>query len=169
VLEQRALGIAEVKRQVLDDEQVVGLFPSAARELVVLEPYAGVGVPVVPRHIGRSPEARGELHTADVPAKGSRTSLVRGPAALAVAVAVMATPVPTVVVVARVIVAVVVDTLSSSSSLDRVPGVTVGPESIFDRGCCGSDSLPTSLVLGRRQIRAMGKYRSSPTALRALA
>jgi hypothetical protein len=47
-----------------------------ACEPVVLEPYAGVGVPIVSRHIGQSPEARGELRVADAPAKGPRTSLV---------------------------------------------------------------------------------------------
>jgi hypothetical protein len=48
-----------------------------ASELVVLEPYAGVGIPVVPWHIGRSTKARRELRIADVPAKGPWTSLVR--------------------------------------------------------------------------------------------
>jgi hypothetical protein len=46
-----------------------------ACESVVLEPYAGLGVPIVSRHIGRSPEARGELHVRDAPTKGPRTSL----------------------------------------------------------------------------------------------
>jgi hypothetical protein len=64
-----------------------------------------------------------------------------------------------------VIVAVVVDALSSSSGLDGVPGVTIGPESTIDRRCRGSDSLPTPLVLERRGIRAVGGWRSSPPAL----
>jgi hypothetical protein len=99
-----------------------------ACEPVVLEPYTGVGVPIVSRHIGRSPEARGELRIADAPAKGPWTSLAWCPAALTVVVAVVALSASTVVVVVRVIVAVVVDTLSSSSSLDGVSGVTVRPE-----------------------------------------
>jgi hypothetical protein len=42
-----------VERQVLDDEQVVDRSPDVACESVVLEPYAGVGVPVVSWYIGR--------------------------------------------------------------------------------------------------------------------
>jgi hypothetical protein len=61
VLELRARGVTEVKRQVLDDEEVVGRSPSVACEPVVLEPYAGVGVPIVSRHIGRSLEMRGNF------------------------------------------------------------------------------------------------------------
>jgi hypothetical protein len=38
-----------------------------------------------------------------------------------------------VVVVARAVVAVVVDSLSSSSGFDGVSGVTVGPETTLDR------------------------------------
>jgi hypothetical protein len=45
VLEPRACGIAEVERQVLDDEQVIGRSPGVARESVVLEPYTGVESP----------------------------------------------------------------------------------------------------------------------------
>jgi hypothetical protein len=71
-----------------------------------------------------------------------------------------------VVVVAR---AVVVDALSSSSGFYGVPGVAVGPETTLDRRCRGSDSFPASLLLGRRGIRAVGRWRSSPPALRALA
>jgi hypothetical protein len=48
-----------------------------ARELVVLEPYTGVGVSVVPWHVGQSPEARGELRVTDAPAKSPWTLLVR--------------------------------------------------------------------------------------------
>jgi hypothetical protein len=44
-----------------------------AREPVVLEPYARVGVPIVPWHIGWSPEARGEFRVTDAPAKGPWT------------------------------------------------------------------------------------------------
>jgi hypothetical protein len=48
-----------------------------ARKPVVLEPYTGVGVPVVPWHVGWSSEARGELHVTDAPAKSPWTLLVR--------------------------------------------------------------------------------------------
>jgi hypothetical protein len=71
-----------------------------ARESVVLEPYTGVGVPIVSWHIGRSPEARGKLRVMDAPAESPWTPLVRRPAALAVVIAIMAPPVPAVVVVA---------------------------------------------------------------------
>jgi hypothetical protein len=69
VVEPRACGVAEVERQVLDHEEIVGHSTGVAREPVVLEPYAGLGVPIVPWHIGWSPEARGELRIADAPAK----------------------------------------------------------------------------------------------------
>jgi hypothetical protein len=48
-----------------------------ACEPVVLEPYAGVGVPIVSWHIGRSPETRGDLRVTDASAKSPRTPLVR--------------------------------------------------------------------------------------------
>jgi hypothetical protein len=69
MLEPRTCRVAEVERQVLDHEEIVGRPTGVAREPVVLEPYTGVGVPVVSRHVGRSPEARGELHVTDAPAK----------------------------------------------------------------------------------------------------
>jgi hypothetical protein len=47
-----------------------------AGESVVLEPHAGVGVPDVPRYIGRSVEARGEPRVPDALAKGPWTPLV---------------------------------------------------------------------------------------------
>jgi hypothetical protein len=48
-----------------------------ACEHVVLEPYAGVGVPIVSRHIGRSQESRRKFCVTDALAKGPRTSRVR--------------------------------------------------------------------------------------------
>jgi hypothetical protein len=60
----------------------------------------------------------------------------------------MAPSAPTVVVVARAVVAVVVDTLSSSSGLDSVLSVAVGPKTTFDHICCGSDFLPALSMLG---------------------
>jgi hypothetical protein len=48
-----------------------------ARELVILEPHTGVGVPIVSWHIGRSPKSRGELRVVDAPAKSPWTPLVR--------------------------------------------------------------------------------------------
>jgi hypothetical protein len=65
VLEPSARGVAEVERHVLDGEEVVGHSPGVACELVVLEPYAGVGVPVVSWYIGRSPEVRRKFCVAD--------------------------------------------------------------------------------------------------------
>jgi hypothetical protein len=73
-----------------------------------------------------------------------------------------------VVVVVQAVVAVVVDTFCSLSGLDGVTSVTVGPKTTLDRRCRGSDSLPALSMLGRRQIRAMGGWCSSPPALRAL-
>jgi hypothetical protein len=75
VLEPRACGIIEVERQVLDHEEIVSHSSSMARKLVVLEPYAGIGVPVVSWHIGRGPEERGELRVTDAPTKGPRSTL----------------------------------------------------------------------------------------------
>jgi hypothetical protein len=56
VLEPCPHGVAEVEWQVLDDGEVVCLSPCVTCESVVLEPYAGVGVPVVPGYVGRSSE-----------------------------------------------------------------------------------------------------------------
>jgi hypothetical protein len=77
VLKPSACGVAEVERQVLDDEKVVGCSPGVACKPVVLEPYAGVSVPVVSWDIGRSPEARRKFRVADALAKGPWTLLVR--------------------------------------------------------------------------------------------
>jgi hypothetical protein len=169
VLEPCAHKVAELERQVLDDEEIVGRSTSVAYEQVVLEPYTWVGVPIVSRHIGRSPEARRELRVVEAPAKSPRTSLVWCPAMLTVVIAVVAPTASTVIVVARAFIAIVLDALSLSSGLDGVLGVTFGPESTLDRRYRGPDSLPMPLVLGRRQIQAVGGWRSSPPALRALA
>jgi hypothetical protein len=74
-----------------------------------------------------------------------------------------------VIVVARVVDAVVVDTLYSPSGLDGVSSITVGPKTTLDRRCRGCDSLPALSMLGKRRIRAVGGWCSSPPALRALA
>jgi hypothetical protein len=70
-----------------------------------------------------------------------------------------------VIVVARAVVAVVVDAISLSSGFDGVLGVAVGSETTLDCRCRGFDSLLAPLVLGRRRIRALGGWRSSPPAL----
>jgi hypothetical protein len=59
--------------------------------------------------------------------------VVRRPAAVAIIVAVVASPASSVVVVARVVVTMVVDALSPSTSLDGVPRVTVRPKSALKR------------------------------------
>jgi hypothetical protein len=87
VLEPRLCGVTEVGRHVLDDKKVIFRSPSVAGESAVLEPHAGVGVPVVPRYIGRSMETGGEPRIAVV-----------------VAVAVMASPASSILVVARAVV-----------------------------------------------------------------
>jgi hypothetical protein len=64
-----------------------------------------------------------------------------------------------IVVVARSV--VVYDTLSSSGSLDGVPGIAVRPETALDRRRRGSDSVSLSLRLRRRRrIRTVGGRRS---------
>jgi hypothetical protein len=75
VLEPRARGVAEVERQILDHEEIISRPTGVACELVVLEPYAGVGIPIVPRYVGRGPEAREELRITDAPAEGPWTPL----------------------------------------------------------------------------------------------
>jgi hypothetical protein len=75
VLEPRTCGIAKVERQVLDHEEIVGCSSGMARKSVVLEPYARIGVPIVSWHIGRGPEARGELRVTDAPTKGPWSTL----------------------------------------------------------------------------------------------
>jgi hypothetical protein len=140
-----------------------------ASEPVVLEPHVGVGVPVVPRHVGRSAEARRELRVADALAKSSWTPLVRGPAAVAFVVAVVAPPASVVVMVAQVIVVVVIDTLGRPPGLNGVLHVAVGPKVASNRRCRGSASLPALSMLGGRWIHAVCGRRSCPPALRALA
>jgi hypothetical protein len=56
VLEPCPHGVAEVERQVLDDEEDVCRSTRVAHESVVLQPHAGVYLPVVSRDIGRSSE-----------------------------------------------------------------------------------------------------------------
>jgi hypothetical protein len=75
VLEPHSHGVAEVERLVLDDEEVIHHSPGVAGESVVLEPLTGVGVPVIPRYVGRSMEARGEPRIVDALTKGPWTSL----------------------------------------------------------------------------------------------
>jgi hypothetical protein len=74
--------------------------PHMAREPVVLEPHAGVGVPTVPGYIGRSSETRGEPHIPDALAKSSRTPLIQRPDAVTVVVAIIVSSASSVVVVA---------------------------------------------------------------------
>jgi hypothetical protein len=76
VLEPCAHRVTEVERQVLDHEEVIGRSTGVACESLVLEPCAGVSVPIVPWHIGRGSEARGEFRVTDAPAKGLWTLLV---------------------------------------------------------------------------------------------
>jgi hypothetical protein len=94
--------------------------PGVACEPVVLEPHAGIGVPVVPWNVGRSTETRRKLRVTDALTKGLWTSLVWRPAEVAVVIDVVASPTSTVVVVARAVVAVVVDALGPPSGLDGV-------------------------------------------------
>jgi hypothetical protein len=133
VLEPCLCGVAEVERQILDDEEIFCRSPGMARKPVVLESHAGVGVPVVPWHVSRSTQTQRKLCVADALTKGPRTSVVRRPAAVVIVVAVMAPPTSTIVVVARTVEAVLVDTLGLSSGLNGVPHVMVGPEAAPDR------------------------------------
>jgi hypothetical protein len=82
-----------------------------------------------------------------------------------VVVAVVVPPAPTVVVVARAVFVVVVDAFSSPTGFNGVSGIMAGPETALDRRCRGSDSFFASLLLGRRWIRAVGRWRSYPPAL----
>jgi hypothetical protein len=100
VLEPCPRRVAEVEREVLDDEEIVRRSPGVASELIVLEPHVGVGVPIVPWYVGQSTEARRKLRVADALTKSPWTPLVRRPAAVAVVVAVVAPPASTIVVVA---------------------------------------------------------------------
>jgi hypothetical protein len=140
-----------------------------ASKPVVLEPHTGVGVPVVPWHVGRSAEARRELCVADALAKSSWTPLVRRLATVVVVVAVVSPSAATIVVVARTVVAVVVDALGPPSGLDGVPRIAVGPEMAPDRRSRGSASLPALSMLGRRQIRTVCGWCSRPPAFQTLA
>jgi hypothetical protein len=100
VLKPCPCGVAEVERQILDDEKINHRSCGLASEPIVLKPYTGVGVPVIPWHVGRSAEVRRELQVADALAKGPWTSLVRRPVAVAVVVTVVAPPTSKIVVAA---------------------------------------------------------------------
>jgi hypothetical protein len=56
VLEPRPCRVTEVERQVLYDEEIICRFTRVARESIVFEPHARVGVPVVPGYVGWSSE-----------------------------------------------------------------------------------------------------------------
>jgi hypothetical protein len=99
VLEPHPRGVAKVELHVLDDEEVIRRSPGVAGKSVVLEPYTGVGVPVVPGYVGRSSETRGEPRISDALAKGPRTPLVQRPAAVTVIVTVVMPSASSVVVV----------------------------------------------------------------------
>jgi hypothetical protein len=168
VLEPCPRGVTEVERQILDDEEIVRCSSGVASKPVVLEPHSGVGVPLVPWHVGQSTKARRELRVADALSKGPQTFLVLRLVAVAVVIAVMAPPASTVVVVAGAIVAVIFDALGLSSALDGVSHVAVGPKASLDHRCRGSSYLPALLMLGRRQIRGMGGRCSCPPMLQVL-
>jgi hypothetical protein len=51
LLEPCPCGVTELERQVLGDEEVVCHSSCVAYEPVVLEPHAGVGVPIIPMYI----------------------------------------------------------------------------------------------------------------------
>jgi hypothetical protein len=77
MLEPHARGVAEVKRQILDNEEIVGRPTGVTRETVVLKPHTGVGDPVISQYVGWGPEAREELRVTNAPAESPRTLLVR--------------------------------------------------------------------------------------------
>jgi hypothetical protein len=70
-----------------------------ADEPVVLEPYDGFDVPIVPGYVGQSSETRGEPCIWDALAKSLWTPLVQRPAAVTIVVVVVASPASSVVVV----------------------------------------------------------------------
>jgi hypothetical protein len=140
-----------------------------ARQPVVLEPHAGVGVPVVHGYVGWSSETRGKPRITDALAKGSRTPLVWRLPAVTIIVAVVASPASSIVVVARTVVTMVVDALGPSTGLDGVPRVTIRPEPALDYRCCGSTPFPAVPMLRGRQVRAMRRLCSCPSTIRTLA
>jgi hypothetical protein len=94
--------VTEVEWQDLADEKVVRRAPppGVASEPIVLEPHTGFSVPIIPWYVGRSTEARTELHVMDALTKSPWTPLVRRPAPVEVVVAVVAPPASMIVVVA---------------------------------------------------------------------
>jgi hypothetical protein len=54
VLEPCPRGVAEVERQILDDEEIIYRSARMARELVVFQPHTGVSVSVISRDVGWS-------------------------------------------------------------------------------------------------------------------
>jgi hypothetical protein len=86
-----------------------------------------------------------------------------------VVVAVVVSPVSSIVVVARAVVAVVVDALGASASLDGVPYVPVGPKLALDCRCGGPSPLPVLPMLRGRWVRDVHGRCSCSPSFRALA
>jgi hypothetical protein len=103
-----------------------------AREPVILEPHAGVGVAVVPGHVGRISETRGGPRILDARAKGSWTPLVWRPATVTVIVPVVASSTTPVVVVARAVVTMIVNAPDPLAGLNGVSLLTSWPEPTLD-------------------------------------
>jgi hypothetical protein len=128
-----------------------------ASEPVVLEPHAGVGVPIVPWYVGRSPETQGEpriLYTLD---EGSWTPLVRRQAAVMVIVVVVASSAPSVVMVACAVAAMIVYTPGPSKSPNGVPCITVRPEPVLD--CRRYRPAPFPCGHGAERVAGLGSVR----------
>lgn len=121
---------------------------------------------------------RREPHVPYALAESSCALLVRQPAEVAVVVVVIASSAPSVVVVACVVliaaivvvtVAVVVDARGPSTSINGVPGVTVGPEPALDRQSCGRSSTAAILVSRGVRVRLMSGWRCPSVTLQPLA
>jgi hypothetical protein len=69
VLEPRLRRVGEVQGEVADDDLVTGGPAQLARQAVVVEPHAGISLPVVLDDRCRLSEALGEGRRADLPAE----------------------------------------------------------------------------------------------------
>jgi hypothetical protein len=168
VLEPRPRRVAEVERQVLDDEEIIRRCPPCDTRAGSPRATRWCCVPVVPRYVGRSSKTRGEPRTPDALAKGSWTPLIWRPVAVTIIVVVMALLASSVVVVAQAVVMMVVNAPGLSAGPDGVPRIMMRPEPALDYRRRDPAPFCMVLMLRGRWVRVVCGWCSCSTTLQPL-